>query len=102
MAKITQRTIITYKWICTDKERCEQIDNTLEELVMHQCHLSSYVAEKRITGLECLSMDAKLKAVIKEFREERAHLWRRVRKETQETVTESDPVPMTDEVQPNV
>jgi hypothetical protein len=86
MPEITRRKTVTYRWICTDKERCEQIDEAIKQLVFHASQLSAYVANKEITGLECLVLDGKFKIAVKELRKERAMLWRRVRRETEEEI----------------
>lgn len=94
MAEITRRKTITYRWICTQKERCEQIDEQLDKLVYHQSKLSSYVEHHEITGLECLVIDNKFKWAIKELREERKTLWRRVPKVEEEEVVTDNAAPV--------
>jgi len=78
-----------------DKDRCEELDIAIEQLVYHASQLSHYVEKKEITGLECLVFDRKFKQALKELREERARLWRRVGKEVEEeTEKEEAPVPL--------
>lgn len=91
MAEVTHRKTTEYRWICTQKDRCEQIDAKIDELTLYTAHLSSYVEHKQITGLDCLRLDHKLAWAIKELRDERKTLWRRVRKEVEEEITTDTP-----------
>jgi hypothetical protein len=103
MAEVTRRKEVTYRWVCTQKDRCEQIDAQIDALTLHASQLSSYVEHKQITGLECLYLDSKFKWALKELREERKSLWRRVRKETEEEITtdtQAEPEPKEQYVSP--
>jgi hypothetical protein len=91
MAEITRRKEVSYRWICTQKDRLEEIDAKIEELVGYQSQLSSYVEHKFIRGLDCLTLGGKFKYLIKELRDERKSLWRRVRHEIEEEVTTDAP-----------
>ena len=91
MAEITRRKTTTYRWICVDKDRCEELDEQLDQLVYHQSKLSSYVESHEITGLECLVIENKFKWAIKELRDERKTLWRRVPKVTEEEIVTATP-----------
>jgi hypothetical protein len=96
VAEVTRRKVVTYRWICIDKDRCEQIDNAMEQLVFHSSQLSHYVECKEISGLECLVLTGKLKWALIELRNERKTLWRRVPKITEEEVATTilpQPVP---------
>ena len=91
MAEVTRRKEISYRWVCTQKERCAQIDEKIDALTLHASQLSSYVEHKQITGLECLYLDSKFKWALKELREERKSLWRRVRREVEEEIMTDTP-----------
>jgi hypothetical protein len=80
------RHITETKWYCVDKERCEQLDEQIASATYHLNTLSANVADKNITGLECLTRERLLKQMIVEFRKERAGLWRRGKKEIDEVV----------------
>lgn len=90
MAEITHRKVIEYKWICTNKELCEQLDEQIEKIVFHQSQLSHYVETKEITGLECLVIEGKFKYALLSLQKERKILWRRVPKITEEEVIVED------------
>jgi hypothetical protein len=92
MTDVTRRTITEYRWFCTDKERCEAIDEQIDKLMYHASKLSSYVVNAEISGLECLMLEGKFKLAIKELRNERATLWRRVKRKIEEE-TEHEDVP---------
>lgn len=92
MAEVTSRKITEYRWFCVDKNRCEQLDEKIEQIVYHQSKLSSYVEHKEITGLQCLFLEGKFKLLLKELRAERASLWRRVRREIEERTETDEPV----------
>jgi|ERR1035437_1351183 hypothetical protein len=78
--------ITTFKWFCIDKGRCDSLDEELKEVTDYAAHLSSYVVNGYVNGLECLKLDARFKAVIKDIRAERASLWRRVKVELKDEV----------------
>lgn len=87
---VERRTITTYRWICTNKELCEQIDEQIARVMGAQSHLSGYVANKEITGLQCIALDSKFKYILDSLKKERKTLWRRVRREE---VIETEVVP---------
>jgi hypothetical protein len=82
---ITRHTVET-RWYCVDKERCAELDAMIASATHHFNSLSANVADKHITGLECLEREAKLQNMLREFRKERASLWRRGKKEIDEVV----------------
>lgn len=77
MATITRKTT-TYRWICTNKDLCEQIDDQIASYVATLGQLSRMVADKKLDGLLCLRGEAKLNQRIKDLRDARKSLWRRV------------------------
>jgi len=99
MTETTHRSIKTYRWICTNKERCNEIDDKLKELEHHESRLSGYVANGEISGLACISLARKFTLKIKDLRDERKTYWRRVRYEVEEeivkdiTQAEAEPQP---------
>lgn len=90
MAELTKRKITTFRWICTNKELCEQLDEQIDKIVGAQSKLSSYVANKEITGLECLVVDSRFTHALKSLKDERKTLWRRVKRVEEEEVTTDD------------
>jgi hypothetical protein len=90
MATVTHRKIISYRWICTDKPRCEAIDELIGELSQHESSLSSYVASGQISGLTCVTLTNKFTYMLKDLRNERKTLWRRVRHEVEEEIVSDD------------
>lgn len=87
MAELTKRKITTFRWICTNKELCEQLDEQIDRIVGAQSKLSSYVANKEITGLECLVVDSRFTHALKSLKDERKTLWRRVKRVEEEEVS---------------
>jgi hypothetical protein len=103
MAEVKRTKVTTFRWFCVDSERCEAIDAALDSLVYHASQLSHYVETNEITGLECLVLDRKFAFATKELRAERARLWRRTPKITEEeTLIESPKVtqPLVEYVSP--
>lgn len=95
MVDIPHQKPTKFRWFCVNKDRCEELDAQIDEISTHAAHLSSYVAEKFITGLECLVLDSRLKLALTELRKERASLWRRVKREIKEEVAvEEAPKPL--------
>jgi hypothetical protein len=86
---LTTRHTTETKWYCVDKERCAELDEMIASATHHFNSLSANVADKYITGLECLQREAKLQLILKELRAERASLWRRGKKEIEETIDEA-------------
>lgn len=82
----TTRHIEETKWFCTDKARCAELDKAIADVTYHTQHLSADVAAGHITGLECLQREAKLTQMTKDFREQRAKLWRRAKRTIDEVI----------------
>lgn len=78
--------ITTYRWVCTNKEQCEVIDESMAELSTHLTRLSSYRANEDITGLQCVSLEAKFNWALRELKAERKKLWLRVKREVEEEI----------------
>jgi hypothetical protein len=91
MPEVIRRKEVSYRWICTNKALCEQLDEQIEKILVYQSHLSSYVANREITGLECLVIDGKFKFALQSLKNERKSLWRRVRREIEEEITTDTP-----------
>lgn len=86
---LTTRHTIETRWYCVDKERCKELDEMIASATHHFNSLSANVADKYITGLECLQREAKLSVILKDLKAERAQLWRRGKKEVEETIDET-------------
>jgi len=54
--------------------------------------LSSYREKIEITGLDCLVLAGKFKWILIELRNERKTLWRRIRREVEEEIENTDSV----------
>lgn len=83
---VTTRHIVETKWYCVDRERCDELDQLIASATHHFNSLSANVADKYITGLECLEREAKLQNILRALRDERKTLWRRGKKEIDETI----------------
>ena len=92
---LTTRHITETRWYCVDRERCDELDKMIESASHHYNTLSANVADKYITGLECLERSAKLEYILKDLRAERAKLWRRGKREIDETIDETGKVVQT-------
>lgn len=77
MAVIARKTT-TYRWICTNKDLCEQIDDQIAQYVMVLSKLSKYVADHQISGIDCLRAENRFNLRVKDLRDARKMLWRRV------------------------
>ena len=90
MADITKRTITEYRWICTNKELCELIDNAIENLMFEASQLSHYVDAKEINGIQCIQLDHKFQYTLRILKNERKSLWRRVKRKIKEETKHED------------
>src|SRR6266403_813964 len=86
----TERTIEEYRWICINKELCEQIDNAIENLMFETSQLSHYVDTKEINGIQCIQLDHKFQYTLRILKNERKTLWRRVKRKIKEEVEHED------------
>ena len=84
MADVTKRTITEFRWICTNKELCEQIDNAIENLMFEASQLSHYVDAKEINGIQCIQLDYRFQHALRTLKNERKTLWRRVKRKIKE------------------
>ena len=89
---LTHRTITETKWFCVDKDRCNTLDQMIASTNEHLGQLNTLVAEKWFgdhSGLECKTRFAKLTCMLADLKKERASLWRRGKREVEETVDET-------------
>lgn len=93
MPEVTHRTITTYRWICTNRERCEVLDELIGKIGDEQKKLSYYVANGHITGINCVTLGNKFKYMLADLMKERKTLWRRVKRVTQEDIESEDITP---------
>jgi len=90
MAEITKRAITEFRWICTNKELCELIDNAIENLMFEASQLSHYVDAKEINGIQCIQLDHKFQYTLRILKNERKSLWRRVKRKIKEEIEHED------------
>lgn len=91
MSTIT-RHIEEYRWFCVDKDRATELDKFIADATYQLEHLSANVAGGYITGFQCLQQERVLKLMIKDWREERGKLWRRVKRTVDETEETFEPI----------
>lgn len=80
--------VTVYRWVCTDKEQCEVIDEGMAELSTHLARLSSYRANEDINGIQCVQLEARFNWALRELKAERKKLWLRVKREVEQEVIE--------------
>jgi len=82
----TERIIEEYRWICTNKELCELIDNAIENLMFEASQLSHYRETDQINGIQCIQLDHKFQYTLRILKNERKSLWRRVKRKIKEEI----------------
>lgn len=94
MAEITRRTITEFRWICTNKELCEQIDEAIAQLMFEASQLSHYVESKQINGIQCIQLDNKFQYTLRILKNERKTLWRRITRKIEEKTEKEAALPL--------